>query len=75
MEVNAVDTNIVVRFLTHDDPDQFQQADAIFNSSIAFIPDTVWLETEWVLRFAYDYDAKAVIKAFRGLLAGCRKCA
>lgn len=68
MEVNAVDTNIVVRFLTHDDPDQFKLADAVFNNTIAFIPDTVWLETEWVLRFAYDFDAQSIIKAFRGLL-------
>ena len=66
--MTAIDTNVVVRFLTRDDGDQFQQAVALFNSETIHVPDTVWLETEWVLRFAYGYDPSAVTKAFRGLL-------
>ncbi len=68
MEINAVDTNVVVRFLTHDDPNQFKLADEIFKSTLPFIPDSVWLETEWVLRYAYNFDAKSIIRAFRRLL-------
>ena len=66
--MTAVDTNVLVRFLTRDDPDQFRRAVALFNSETIHVPDTVWLETEWVLRFAYGYEPSAVITAFRGLL-------
>ena len=66
--MTAVDTNVVVRFLTRDDANQFQQAVTLFNNETIHIPDTVWLETEWVLRFAYDYGSSAVTAAFRGLL-------
>ncbi len=66
--MTAVDTNVVVRFLTRDDAGQFQQAVALFNRDTIQVPDTVLLETEWVLRFAYGYDPAAVTKAFRDLL-------
>ena len=66
--MTAVDTNVVVRFLTRDDANQFQQAVALFDRETIHIPDTVWLETEWVLRYAYGYDASAVVTAFHGLL-------
>jgi predicted nucleic-acid-binding protein len=49
----AVDTNIIVRFLTQDDELQYQKSLEIFQTQNVFIPDTVILETEWVLRFAY----------------------
>ena len=52
LAVTAIDTNIIVRLLTGDDASQCQQARHIFESHEVFIPDTVILETEWVLRFA-----------------------
>lgn len=63
----AVDTNIVVRFLTRDDPEQFKQSEEIFRTYDVFIPDTVILETEWVLRFAYKFDRKRIVEAFQQL--------
>ena len=66
--MTSVDTNVVVRFLTRDDVDQFQRAVALFERDAIHVPDTVWLETEWVLRFAYGYEPDAVTTAFRGLL-------
>jgi len=63
----AVDTNIIVRFLTHDDDQQYQKAFTIFNSQQVFIPDTVILETEWVLRYAYRFPPKNICDAFTGL--------
>ena len=45
----AVDTNIVVRLLTQDDELQYQKSLEIFQTQDVFIPDTVILETEWVL--------------------------
>jgi len=54
----AIDTNIVVRFLTHDDAVQYKKAYKLFNEHDVFIADTVILETEWVLRFAYNFYCK-----------------
>jgi predicted nucleic-acid-binding protein len=63
----AVDTNIVVRLLTHDDEPQSQKSFKLFQSQDIFIPDTVILETEWVLRFAYRFQASEINQSFRKL--------
>lgn len=60
----AVDTNIVVRLLTQDDELQFQKSREIFKTYDVFIPDTVILETEWVLRFAYKFKPTEICEAF-----------
>lgn len=60
----GVDTNIIVRLLTHDDPGQAAKADSIFKNDRLFIPDTVFLETEWVLRHAYGFSPIAIHGAF-----------
>lgn len=61
------DTNLVVRLLTQDDPGQFQQAKQIFAHGAIRIPTTVVLETEWVLRYAYRFEAPAIFEAFHKL--------
>lgn len=61
----AVDTNIVVRFLTQDDELQYQKSREIFKPQDVFIPDTVILETEWVLRFAYKFKTAEICRVFR----------
>lgn len=63
----AVDTNVVVRLLTRDDEDQYQRARHIFATEKVFIPLTVALETEWVLRYAYDYKPAEIVEALRKL--------
>lgn len=63
----AVDTNIIVRFLTQDDELQFQKSREIFNTQNVFIADTVILETEWVLRFAYKFKPNEICTALRKL--------
>ena len=66
----ALDTNVLVRLLVNDEPLQAEQAAALIDSSAAcFVPITVALELEWVLRGAYQLKRDAVIKAFEGLLA------
>ncbi len=65
--VLAIDTNIIVRLLTHDNEAQFQTSRKLFAENDIFIADTVILETEWVLRYAYDFDANAICAAFRKL--------
>lgn len=61
----AIDTNVLVRLLTGDNPAQYRASHALFTSEEIFIPDTVVLETEWVLRAAYDLEPPAICEAFR----------
>ena len=51
----AIDTNIIIRFVMRDDEAQYQASYDIFLSEEVYIPDTVILEVEWVLRYAYDF--------------------
>ena len=64
----AVDTNVVVRLLTRDDEQQYNKSLKLFQEQAIFIADTVILETEWVLRFAYqfkpDENCRALNKLF-----------
>ncbi|MCB9942782.1 MAG: type II toxin-antitoxin system VapC family toxin [Geminicoccaceae bacterium] len=61
----AIDTNIVVRYLTGDHPEQSKRAREIVDGQPVFVPLTVVLETEWVLRSAYGYKPEAVARAMR----------
>jgi predicted nucleic acid-binding protein len=62
--VIAVDTNVVVRLLVRDDETQYQASRALFETQEIFIPDTVVLELEWVLRYAYDFSPAEIGAAF-----------
>ena len=64
----AVDTNVLVRLLIEDDPDQAKRAAKLFGENEIFIPKTVMLETEWVLRHAYGIDKNGILKAFQRLI-------
>lgn len=48
--MRAVDTNVIIRYLTGDDPAQVVKARAIIGREPVFVPGTVVLEVEWVLR-------------------------
>ena len=66
----AIDTNVIVRYLTGDHPEQSPRARALINHQEVFICTTVLLETEWVLRSAYGYSPPQVrkaLQAFAGL--------
>ncbi len=65
--MRAVDTNVLVRFLTGDDPGQAAKARAVVEHEPVFISRTVLLETEWVLRRVYAFALPAVLSALRGL--------
>ena len=64
----AVDTNLLVRILTNDDPIQASRAVKIFKSDDIFIPKSVMLETEWVLRHAYEIKRSKIIMGFQKLI-------
>lgn len=65
--MRAVDTDIIVRFLTGDDPTQAGLARAVIGHETVFVPKTVLLEAEWVLRGVYDLPTEQVIPALRAL--------
>ena len=67
MAVIAVDTNIIVRLLTKDDAVQFQKSLKLFQEQDVFICDTVILEAEWVLRFAYRFPPNQFCQALTKL--------
>jgi predicted nucleic acid-binding protein len=61
----AIDTNVIVRYLTGDHPEQAARARALIESEDVFVATTVLLETEWVLRSVYGYAAENLARAFR----------
>ncbi|MFC3570128.1 type II toxin-antitoxin system VapC family toxin [Paracoccus sp. TOH] len=69
----ALDTNVVLRFLTQDDPAQFPQASALFARLTADSPGylcrEVLVEIVWVLERAYDLPRQDIAAALDGLLA------
>jgi len=61
----AIDTNVVIRFLTRDDEALAQRAFEIISKNEVFVPVTVILEAEWVLRDAYELPRDQVIRELR----------
>jgi predicted nucleic-acid-binding protein len=61
----AVDTNVIVRYLTRDDAEQFARASARVVGEDVYVCTTVLLETEWVLRSVYRYPPARVVEALR----------
>ena len=57
----GVDTNLLVRYLTHDDRVQGPLAMRVLaNSEGVFVAKTVLLELEWMLRAAYQLPRAAI---------------
>lgn len=61
----AIDTNVVVRYLTNDHPEQSPRARRVIDDHPVFVAVTVILEAEWVLRSAYGYDQATIVRALR----------
>ena len=66
--MTAVDTNVVVRLLTEDDPTRTAAAKSLFAAGSIWIAKTVLLETAWMLRSFYGFDESAIRGAFIKLL-------
>ena len=64
----AVDTNVIVRLLTGDDPREATAARSLFAAGPIWIAKTVLLETCWVLRSLYGFEELAIRDAFTKLL-------
>ena len=70
----ALDTNVLVRYIVQDDEAQLAAARRLIRKCVAegqtlFIPVTVTLELEWVLRASFGYDKDEVMDALSSLFS------
>ena len=65
--MRALDTNVLVRALVQDDPAQARRAQACLSDQPVYVPVTVILELEWVLRSRYGYAPRAIADALEKL--------
>lgn len=70
----ALDTNVLVRYVVRDDTAQFAAACALIRRCVEagealFVPVTVALELEWVLRSRYDLPKVEVIRIIATLFS------
>ncbi|QOC23304.1 type II toxin-antitoxin system VapC family toxin [Wenzhouxiangella sp. AB-CW3] len=70
----GVDTNILVRYLTQDDPAQASAATDLLESRIStqqhgYVSQVVLTELVWVLDRGYRYAKADIIRAVSGLLS------
>jgi predicted nucleic acid-binding protein len=61
----AIDTNLIVRYLTGDHPAQSASAKNLIDGQDVFICTTVLMETEWVLRAVFGHNARPLARALR----------
>jgi len=69
----ALDTNVLVRYLVQDEARQGAAARRLIRGAVEaggalFVPFTVVLELEWVLRSSFGFDKAGVLQALFGLL-------
>jgi predicted nucleic-acid-binding protein len=68
----GLDTNVLVRYLTHDDPAQTAAAKKFMNSlsfdSPGFLSLIVIVELVWVLAISYRYHKKEIEQVLENLL-------
>ena len=70
----GLDTNVLIRFLMQDEPAQMRSAQRLIRNSLGagellFVPVTVALELEWVLRSRFELGKPAVLQTFSQLLS------
>lgn len=68
----GLDTNVIVRYLTHDDPLQTAAAIKLLNSlspaSPAFVSQVVLVELVWVLKSVYAFEKHEIDHVLESLL-------
>ena len=69
----GLDTNVLVRYIVQDDPDQATAAERLIEGCCTaqapgYVSVLVLVELVWVLTSAYEYEKAAVIPVVRQLL-------
>lgn len=70
--MSALDTNVLVRYLVRDDAAQLEAARALIARCIderrsLFVPVTVVLELEWVLRSSFEFPKHDTLRVLASL--------
>ncbi|MES1265753.1 MAG: type II toxin-antitoxin system VapC family toxin [Variovorax sp.] len=70
----ALDTNVLVRYVVQDDEVQLAAARRLIRKCVAegqtlFVPATVTLEFEWVLRASFEYAKEEVMGVLASLFS------
>jgi len=71
-KVKFLDTNVVIRFLTEDDPHLAKRAEKLFleaEKGELVIPDFILTEIVWVLLSFYQLSKEEVIEKLEAMLA------
>lgn len=64
----AIDTNVVVRFITRDDAEQTPRAIECVAQGV-YVSNTVLIETEWVLRGSFGWRPRDINRALRAFVS------
>lgn len=67
--MRAIDTNVLVRAFVNDDTAQSARAVVLLTEADIYIPVTVMLELEWVLRSRYAFAPKVIAQAIAKIVA------
>ena len=67
--MRAIDANVLVRAIVNDDTAQSARAVALLTEADVYIPVTVMLEVEWVLRSRYAFAPKVIAQAITKITA------
>jgi predicted nucleic-acid-binding protein len=65
----AVDTNVLARALVDDGSDQALRSRTLLSERDIFVPNSVLLETEWLLRSVLKFDRNQINDTFATLIA------
>ena len=70
----ALDTNVLVRYLVQDDDRQLAVARKLVLAAVRagetlYVPITVLLELEWVLRSSFGFEKEQIVATLSSLLA------
>jgi predicted nucleic-acid-binding protein len=75
--MKGLDTNVLVRYLTQDEPSQARKATALVEAATALreklhLDAVVLCELVWVLRGAYGFDKARVVEALEKILGAAQ---